>query len=60
MLLRRTFSIDIFVCPRCAGPMRLISVIENREVAEKILCHLGLPTRRSEVDPILRTGNWGS
>ena len=25
--------------------MRLISVIENREVAEKILRHLGLPTR---------------
>ena len=45
VLLKRVFSVDVFTCPRCAGPMRLIAVIEDAAVAEKILAHVGLPTR---------------
>ncbi len=45
VLMKRTFGLDVLTCSRCAGPMRLISVIENEQVARRILAHLGLPTR---------------
>ncbi|MBM4393938.1 MAG: ATP-dependent helicase HrpA [Deltaproteobacteria bacterium] len=44
-LLKRAFAIDVLVCPRCAGPMRLIALIDDERIARKILTHLGLPTR---------------
>ena len=44
-LLARTFSIDVLICPRCGGPMRLISIIEDESVAQRIVRHLGLPAR---------------
>ena len=30
------------MCPRCTGPIRLIAFIEQPEVIEKILTHLGI------------------
>ncbi len=42
-LLRRVFSEDVLVCPRCEGPMRLIAVLTDREIVGGILRHLGLP-----------------
>ena len=42
-LLRRTFA-DVLVCPKCEGSMRLVATIEERDVIEKILSHLELPT----------------
>ncbi len=30
------------ICPQCQNPMRVIAVIDQREVVEKILRHLGL------------------
>jgi len=44
-LLKRAFAIDVLVCPRCAGPMRLLALIDDERIARKILTHLGLPTR---------------
>jgi hypothetical protein len=44
-LLKRSWAIDVFVCPRCQGPMRPIAVIEDPLVARRILEHLGLPSR---------------
>src|SRR4051794_23923145 len=44
-LLKRSWAIDVFVCPRCAGPMRPIAVIEYQRVARQILEHLGIPAR---------------
>ena len=44
-LLKRTFGVDALQCPRCHGRMELIATIEDRDVAMKILTHLGLPTR---------------
>ena len=41
-LLRRAFAIDVRVCPRCQGPMRLISLVESPAVIRRILAHLGL------------------
>jgi len=42
-LLRRTFEIDILACPDCGNRLRLVATIENRDVIERILAHLGLP-----------------
>lgn len=43
-LLRRTFAIDATRCPRCDGQLRLLAVIKDPAVIDKILGHLGLPT----------------
>lgn len=50
-LLRRTFALDVLVCPRCAGPMRLISVIEDPSVIRAILTHLGLLNAPARAGP---------
>jgi len=44
-LLKRAWAIDVLVCPRCAGPMRLLALIDDERIARKILTHLGLPSR---------------
>ncbi len=41
-LLRRVFAIDILRCDRCGGSMRIIAVIPESPIADKILDHLGL------------------
>jgi hypothetical protein len=41
-LLKQVYEVDPLMCPRCTGPMRLIAFIEQPEVIEKILTHLGL------------------
>jgi hypothetical protein len=43
-LMRRTFGFDVLACPRCGGRLRLLALIEQAGVVERILCHLGLPT----------------
>ena len=43
-LLRHTFAVDVFACPRCGGRMRVIATIEDPVVIRKILTHLVLPT----------------
>ena len=45
VLLKRTFGLEGLVCPRCAGPMRLVAAIEDPATIHRILTHLGLPTR---------------
>lgn len=43
-LMRRTFGFDVLACPRCGGRLRLIALIEQAAVIQRILGHLGLPT----------------
>jgi hypothetical protein len=43
-LMRRAFGFDVLACPRCGARMRLVATIEQREVIERILGHLGLAT----------------
>ena len=38
--MQRAYVVNVLVCPRCAGPMRLVALIEDELVAEKILRHL--------------------
>ena len=43
-LMRRTLGFDVLACPRCGGRLRLIALIEEAAVIDRILRHLGLPT----------------
>jgi hypothetical protein len=38
----RRYEFDPLTCPKCQGKMSIISFIEDKEVAEKILKHMGL------------------
>ena len=42
--MRRTFGVDVLACPRCGGRLRLVALIEQAAVIDRVLRHLGLPT----------------
>lgn|GEM_PF-3303449 len=41
-LITQVYEVDPLVCSRCCGAMRILAFIEQSEVIEKILTHLGL------------------
>lgn len=43
--LKRVFAIEIEKCEQCGGPVRIIASIEDPDVVQKILKHLGLDQR---------------
>lgn len=43
-LMRRAFGFDVLACPRCGGRLRLIALLDESVVTQRILRHLGLPT----------------
>lgn len=43
-LMRRSFDFDVLACPRCPGRLRLIALIHQPEIVQRILRHLGLST----------------
>jgi hypothetical protein len=42
-LLKRTYSVDAMVCPRCGSRLRWMAVINDRATARKIIDHIGIP-----------------
>jgi len=42
--MARSFGYDVLACPRCGGWFRLIALLEDAAVIQRILRHLGLPT----------------
>jgi len=50
-LIQKIYEVDPLVCPKCAGPMRVIAFIEQAGVIRKILKHLGLWGNRRKPDP---------
>jgi hypothetical protein len=50
-LMRRTFGFEVLACPRCGGRLRLVALIEQASVVQRILRHLGLPTEVPEARP---------
>jgi Putative transposase len=50
-LLKRVFEIDVLVCERCGGPVRVIAAIQERQTTEKILNYLGLPAKPPPTAP---------
>ena len=59
-LMARTCGLDVLACPRCGGRLRLIALIEEAAVIDRILRHLGVPTEipapRPARAPPLRVG----
>ena len=49
--MRRTFGFDVLSCPRCGGRLRLVALIEQVSVIQRILRHLGVPTEIPEPRP---------
>ncbi len=41
-MIKKVYEADPLVCVRCGGAMRIIAFIDQSEVIEKILTHLGL------------------
>ena len=50
-LMRRSMGLDVLACHRCGGRLRLIAVIDDPAVVERVLRHLGLPTEIPEARP---------
>ena len=49
--MRRAFAFDVLACPRCGERLRLIALIEQAAVIERILGHLDLPTDLPQARP---------
>lgn len=50
-LIQKIYEVDPLVCPKCWGKMHIISFIEELDVIEKILRHLGLWEIRNHDPP---------
>jgi hypothetical protein len=51
--LKRVFNIDIEVCSRCGGSVRVIACIEDQDVIDNILAHLRDQEEDSPIQPLL-------
>ena len=43
--LKRVFGIDIEICLKCGGKVKVIACIEDPKVIKKILTHLGFDVK---------------
>jgi len=50
-LIQKIYEVDPLVCPKCQGPMRVISSIKDPSVIRAILNHLGIWLVRSRPPP---------
>ena len=51
--LKRVFNIDIEVCSRCGGSVRVIACIEDQDVIDRILAHLRETEKEAPARPLL-------
>ena len=60
-LMRRAFDVDVLVCPRCGGRLRLIATVEDPEAIRAILAAVAaapeLAGRAPPFGPALNTGH---
>jgi len=50
-LLRLIYEVDPLVCPRCGGPMRVVALIQDPKVIDKILRHVRAKGRHATAGP---------
>ncbi|MBA4392486.1 MAG: hypothetical protein C0407_02935 [Desulfobacca sp.] len=50
-MIQKIYEVDPLTCPECQGIMRVISIIEDQEVINKILSHLGLDQENQRPPP---------
>ena len=58
-LIKKVWEVDPFECPRCGREMKMIALIDECAVIEKILRHMGLWVRdalpvRAPPEPVIR------
>ena len=51
--LKRVFNIDIEVCSRCGGSVRVIACIEDQDVIDQILAHFREKEKEAPARPLL-------
>ncbi|MCD4721730.1 MAG: hypothetical protein K8S13_17990, partial [Desulfobacula sp.] len=55
-LIQKIYEVDPLVCPKCQGQMKIISIIDDFGIIDKILKHLNLWDIRnhdpSEIEPV--------
>ena len=52
--IKKIWEVDSLTCPKCAGEMRLISFIYQRQVIGKILKHLKIYEEKKQQAPPLK------
>ena len=50
-MLKRVFDIDIQICSKCGGQIKIISAIHNQQVIKRILNSLGENSTVPELSP---------
>ena len=50
-LIKKVWEADPLLCPRCSREMRIVALIDERAVVERILRHLGLWEQGVRVSP---------
>nr|CBX30254.1 hypothetical protein N47_D30630 [uncultured Desulfobacterium sp.] len=50
-MIQKIYEVDPLLCPKCQGPMKIISIIDQAEIIQKILRHLNLWDTRNH-DPL--------
>ena len=50
-LIKKVYEADPLICSRCGGPLKIISLIDNAAIIEKILRHLKLWDRPERPPP---------
>jgi hypothetical protein len=50
-LLKRVFGIDVSICAKCNGQIKIIAAIEDPKIIKKILDHLGLASTAPNLHP---------
>jgi hypothetical protein len=58
--LKRVFSIDIEVCGRCGGSVKVIACIEDQDIIDRILTHLREKEQEAPARPLLVPPNQGA
>lgn len=49
--MRRSFGVDVLICPRCETLRRLPTFITDPRTITRVLSHLGLPAELPAVSP---------
>lgn len=50
-LIKKVWEADPLICPTCSREMRIVALIDQREVIERILRHLGLWEEGARLHP---------
>ncbi|MDX9787473.1 MAG: hypothetical protein RBT11_11880 [Desulfobacterales bacterium] len=50
-MILKVYEVDPLVCPKCQGAMKILSIVDQAEIIQKILWHLHLWDTRNHAPP---------